>query len=167
MCRLARAEFSGDASAPAEARHWVDGLLERWELSHLSDLAALLTSEVVTNAVRHAQSGPQLTVGVADGRLEVGVTDAAREKPPVMSDSVDSAAESGRGLAIVDELSDGWGTNVLVDGKEVWFLLDTGDWDHRASCVCFGEDLNQLMLDTGRLVTAGAEPSDNFDFMPG
>ena len=142
-------------------------LLERWELAHLSDLATLLTSEIVTNAVRHAESSPKLTVGVADGLLEVGVTDAAREQAPVMSDLVDSAAEGGRGLAIVDELSDGWGTNVLPDGKEVWFLLDTGDWDHRTSCVCFGEDLGRLVLDTGRLVTAGAEPSDDFDFMPG
>ena len=73
----------------------------------------------------------------------------------------------------VDEVLPSWtscltagGTNVLPDGKEVWFLLDTGNWDYRASCVCFGEDLNQLVLDTGRLVTAGAEPSDNFDFMP-
>ena len=84
-----------------------------------------------------------------------------------MSDSVDSTAECGRGLAIVHELSDGWGTSVLPDGKEVWFLLDTGAWDHRTSCVCFGEDLNQIVLDAGRLVTAGAEPWDDFDFMPG
>ena len=167
MCRLARAEFSEGASTPAEARHWVGDLLERWELSHLVDLATLLTSEIVTNAVRHAESGPKVTVGVANGLLEVGVTDAAREEPPVMSDSVDSAAEGGRGLAIVDELSDDWGTNVLPEGKEVWFLLDTGDWAHRTSCVCFGDDLNQLMLDTGRLVTPGAEPQDDFDFMPG
>ena len=54
--------------------------------------------------------------------------------------------------------------DVSPDGKEVWFLLDTGDWTHRPGCPCFGEDLNQLMLDSGRRVSLDAEPEDDFDF---
>lgn len=153
------------SAAPAEARHWVSDLLDRWELSHLSDLATLLTSEIVTNAVRHARSVPKLTVGVADGLLEVGVTDAVGDQPPVMSDSVDPTAESGRGLAIVEDLSEGWGTNILPEGKEVWFLLDTGEWPHRSRCACIGHDLNQAMLDTGHYFSTDAEPLDDFDFL--
>jgi anti-sigma regulatory factor (Ser/Thr protein kinase) len=165
MCRLARAEFNVGVSAPAEARHWISDLLHRWELVHLSDLAVLLTSEVVTNAVRHSGGGPKLTAGVADGMLEIGVMDADREHPPVLSDSLDSAAEGGRGLTIVEDLSEGWGTNLLPEGKEVWFLLDTGDWPHRSRCVCVGEDLNQLMLDSGRRFSTNLEPLDDFDFL--
>jgi hypothetical protein len=165
MCRLARAEFSVGAAAPAEARRWVGVLLDRWELAHLSDLALLLTSEVVTNAVRHAGSGPKVTAGVADGLLEIGVMDGDKEHPPVMSDSLDSVAEGGRGLALVEDLSEGWGTNLLPEGKEVWFLLDTGDWPHRSRCACVGDDLNQLMLDSGRQFSMDSEPLDEFDFL--
>jgi anti-sigma regulatory factor (Ser/Thr protein kinase) len=166
MCRLARAEFDAAASAPSAARHWVNGLLDRWELSQLSDVATLLTSEVVSNAIRHTAEGhTKLTVAVADGVLEIGVTDADKEHLPERQDSLDSSAESGRGLAIVEAMSEGWGVNLLPEGKEIWFLLDAVDWPHRLGCGCSGEGLTQVMLESGRQLPMGSEPFDDLDFL--
>ena len=75
MCRLTSAAFVADGSAPSAAREWVGAVLEHWELAALLDTATLLTSEVVTNAIRHARSGPTVTASVADGCLEIGVSD--------------------------------------------------------------------------------------------
>jgi anti-sigma regulatory factor (Ser/Thr protein kinase) len=58
MCRLACIEFEADHSVPSEARQWIAEVLEHWELPALSATAMLLTSELVTNAIRHANSGP-------------------------------------------------------------------------------------------------------------
>jgi anti-sigma regulatory factor (Ser/Thr protein kinase) len=75
MCRLASMEFEADHSAPSEARQWIADVLEHWELPALSAMAMLLTSELVTNAIPHANSGAIVMASVADGSVEVGVTD--------------------------------------------------------------------------------------------
>ncbi|WP_432537259.1 ATP-binding protein [Kineococcus arenarius] len=86
------------------------------------DEAQLLVSELVTNAVRHG--GPPVRVRVhCDGTagLQVSVSDGD-PRPPVRRDAAPEA-EGGRGVALVDILSDRWGVDRVDSGKTVWFVL--------------------------------------------
>ena len=75
VCRVATGEFEPVPSAVSAARRWIADYLGRWELQELTGTAVLLTSELVTNAVVHATSRPVVSMAVADGILEVGVSD--------------------------------------------------------------------------------------------
>jgi anti-sigma regulatory factor (Ser/Thr protein kinase) len=92
--------------------------------SRVLDEAQLLVSELVTNAVRHG--GPPVRVrvacGGADGAgLQVAVSDGDPQ-PPVRR-HVAPEAEGGRGVALVDIISDRWGVDRADTGKTVWFVL--------------------------------------------
>ncbi len=160
MCRLAEIEFPIDTATPKAARQWVTGLLERWELTELVETASLLISEVVTNAMQHAGSAPTVTAAVAEGILEVGVTDRDPEGWPHESMSGDPMAVGGRGLAIVDVLSDDWGTAFVADGKQVWFRLNCIDWSHSTECLCHGDHLHGVVLQSGLRVLVNQGPWD-------
>ena len=86
------------------------------------DEAQLLVSELVTNAVRYG--GPPVLVRVdCDGSagLQVSVSDG-NPRPPVRKD-VAPEAEGGRGVALVDIISDRWGVDQAASGKTVWFVI--------------------------------------------
>lgn len=86
------------------------------------DEAELLVSELATNAVRHGC--PPITLCIEcndpDG-LEVCVSDGAIQSPTVREFT--NEAESGRGMALVDILSDDWGVDICGAGKDVWFRM--------------------------------------------
>ena len=86
------------------------------------DEAELLVSELVTNAVVHG--APPVTVNVeCDGTdLRVAVTDGSDRSP--VPRQADPDAESGRGIYLVDVISDRWGiAPSRGHGKAVWFTL--------------------------------------------
>ncbi|MEU6825988.1 ATP-binding protein [Streptomyces atriruber] len=70
------------------------------------DDAALIVSELVSNALRHGEGGCRLRVVVSGGRVTVEVTDASPERPRFQRHSMDNTdKESGRGLAMVRHLT--------------------------------------------------------------
>ena len=80
----------------------------------------LLTSEVVTNAILHARSGPQLAVEVNDDHVRVAVRDVSSDLPVRRLGRLDDV--SGRGVVIVEELASAWGVERERNGaKRVWF----------------------------------------------
>jgi anti-sigma regulatory factor (Ser/Thr protein kinase) len=88
------------------------------------DDAQLLVSELVGNAVRHGAPPIEVEVSCVGAQtLQVRVRDAAEDGPRPRD--ADADAEGGRGLALVDMLSDDWGTDPDEDGKSVWFRLRT------------------------------------------
>lgn len=92
----------------------------------LLDDALLLTSELVTNAVRHGSGEITCRLWAGPEVVRLEVTDADPRLPhPV---EADIGAESGRGLQIVDTVASRWGatTTGTEGGKTVWFELDTG-----------------------------------------
>lgn len=90
-------------------------------LTDLTDTAALLVSEVATNALVHG-SGDVRVVARADGRvLRVEVQDDEPQLP--RQRSAGDLDEGGRGLALLDALATAWGTDGRADGKTVWFEL--------------------------------------------
>ncbi len=136
-------------------------LLERWEVPWLSDTACLLTSELVTNAIRHAKSGPAITATIAGGLFEVGVTDGRPDEVPQVFSTEDPTRVGGRGMAIVEALAADWGTTVYPKAKHVWFRLEAVDWSYLTACRCHGDHADKLLLDSGRQVLANSGPWDN------
>ena len=111
--------------AAAEARHALDDLSAALPDGRMRDVR-LLVSELVTNAVRHANLGDadtiDLVVEVADEALRVEVHDPGGGFVP-SAPSPDPARPSGWGLFLVAELADRWGVD-SDDRTLVWFELD-------------------------------------------
>lgn len=119
-CRL---ELPPDAGAQRAARQLVRSLLEGRADGEIIDDAELVTAELVANAVRHAGTPIEILAGPLPGRLRVEVADrAVGAAPRVMPPSL--TAESGRGLQLVEALTDGWGYEVRDATKTVWFEID-------------------------------------------
>lgn len=90
----------------------------------LCQVAALLTSELVTNAVRYGGSRAVLEARLPDGVLRVTVVD---ENPalPEVGEAPAVTAEGGRGVLLVSALASRWGVErVPSGGKAVWFELE-------------------------------------------
>ena len=103
------------------ARRFVrDVLMSRQVSDGVVDTVELLTSEVVTNAIVHGRSGPQLAVEVDDDVVRVAVRDQSLEVPVRRLGQVDDV--SGRGVVIVEEMASAWGVEQENNGaKRVWF----------------------------------------------
>ncbi len=84
----------------------------------------LLTSELVTNAVRYGGTRAVLEAQMPGGALRVTVTDENPDLPEV-GDAPALTAEGGRGVLLVSTLAARWGVERLpTGGKAVWFELD-------------------------------------------
>lgn len=105
--------------APAAARRFAAAVLGDWGCSQLSADVMLVVSELATNAVCHARS-PFLVFFhyQPDGELLVGVKDVAPQPPALRAPT--GQEPHGRGLLLVDKLSQRWGCDALPDGKMVW-----------------------------------------------
>jgi anti-sigma regulatory factor (Ser/Thr protein kinase) len=121
----ARLELPATPAAASVARLFVRCLCEEWGVPSVADVAELLSSELVTNAVVHARSGIELEAACSDRRLRVDVRDRGAGKVVPRMRSSDSDAEGGRGLAIVASLASSWGVEQSMAGKSVWFTLST------------------------------------------
>jgi anti-sigma regulatory factor (Ser/Thr protein kinase) len=82
------------------------------------DVAALLVSELATNAVCHAQTSFVVVISVLEN-VHVEVRDGSTLPPQLRAK--DPRAEAGRGLALVNELALAWGYQPTAEGKTVWF----------------------------------------------
>ena len=159
MCRVVSQEFGGTIAAVAEARRFVAHQLRRWALEALVSDAELLTSELVTNAVLHARGDVTVTVAVAEGVAEIGVSDRSSDLPEQRSCTW--RAEGGRGLRLVDLVALEWGVVPVAGGKQIWFRLDVEpSWPHRTDCPCGGEGLERVRLESGRYAVAALGPWD-------
>lgn len=130
------AEHLQELTLPAEprsvgkARRHVLGLLRDWASPVNRDTVVLLLSEVLTNAIKHG-AGPEpaacaevrVVVRQSPEGLYVEVHDHVDGTPTPVHNSEDWAAESGRGLVLLEELADGWGTQRKEHGKYVYFFL--------------------------------------------
>jgi anti-sigma regulatory factor (Ser/Thr protein kinase) len=108
--------------AAAAARSQVRAAIYAWDVPVDESVAVLLTSEVVTNAIRHETGESVLLViigGHSELRVEVHDTSPAA---PVLVDGLPDA-EAGRGLLLVASLSADWGYYRTPTGKAVYFTL--------------------------------------------
>jgi anti-sigma regulatory factor (Ser/Thr protein kinase) len=126
MCEVqgpSQTRLPADTRAPALARTFLRAAACETHHARVVDDAELLVSELVTNAVLHG--APPITMRVeCDGSngLRVSVTD--RSEDPARVREADPADESGRGMRLVDVISDDWGVEPRTGaGKDVWFRL--------------------------------------------
>jgi anti-sigma regulatory factor (Ser/Thr protein kinase) len=114
--------FPSIAPSAANARRFVAASLRRWGCSDdFIELVLLLTSELVTNAYRHAGTDTHVSVRLDGDCARIEVRDVGSGEPelrPLDTDRVD-----GRGLQIVDALADRWGYHSNPSGTTVWFEL--------------------------------------------
>lgn len=110
-----------DPRSAGVARRFVTIALHELGEDGLSELAELLVSELVTNAVLHARTTITLEVYRTTAGVRVGVVDAS-PRSPRQRDFSDEAM-TGRGLTLVESLSSSWGTEPTRNGKTVWFEL--------------------------------------------
>ena len=89
----------------------------------VTDVCVLLTSELVTNAVLHARTPVQVGVVVDDEQVLVSVEDRLPAKGPLRPRAPLEDGPGGRGLAIVADVSEDWGTAGHAHGKSVWFVV--------------------------------------------
>ena len=118
--QLCEIEMDGGAASVRRARAFVDVTLTAWGLDQLREVAVLMTSELVTNAVVHARTPVRLAVYL-DSALTVEVADGSPEQP--VPHQVVPDEDRGRGLALVAKLADSWGSRPEGSGKVVWFRL--------------------------------------------
>lgn len=114
--------FNGDGSSAAAARRFVARTLERWKCWSVEEPAVLLVSELVGNAVLHAGTEIGVAVRRRGDLIRVEVSDGSPVLPQRKYYSATSA--TGRGLALVESLSERWGAEHSGVGKTVWFELD-------------------------------------------
>jgi anti-sigma regulatory factor (Ser/Thr protein kinase) len=128
--RRHHAALPADPRAVARARRLVRAAVRFWDVPVDAETAALLTSELVTNAVTHDSGRPgpaagatiMLTITGSRDRLRVEVHDACLA-PPVVNEAPGADAEHGRGMLLVNMLASTWGCDRLATGKLVYFTL--------------------------------------------
>ncbi|WP_345041861.1 ATP-binding protein [Streptomyces sannanensis] len=119
--RLGRADYP----AIAEVRHALRDMLGGRDRPSTADVAELLTSELVTNALIHTDEGAVVTATVGGSRLRVEVGDSTTVLPGPRMPTADEGTH-GRGLFLVQALADAWGVRAQGAGKVVWFELSWG-----------------------------------------
>lgn len=119
--RLERA----DLGAVPETRKALRELLRQWGRPGRSEVAELLTSELVTNALVHTDHDAVFTAVVGPRGLRVEVRDFVARRPRMCVPVADDGTH-GRGLMLVQSLADAWGVRAHGVGKSVWFELDGG-----------------------------------------
>ncbi|MEU1938434.1 SpoIIE family protein phosphatase [Streptomyces coeruleorubidus] len=115
--RIAAWELPADPALVGEVRASALRRLSDWGLDETAFAAELILSELITNAVRHG-TGP-IRVRLLYGRtLICEVSDASNTAPHLRRAA--STDEGGRGLFLVAQLSQSWGTRYLPEGKVIW-----------------------------------------------
>ncbi|MFF3741033.1 SpoIIE family protein phosphatase [Streptomyces sp. NPDC002566] len=117
---VADLELPPDPAMVAEARAHTERQLADWDLSELSFTAALVVSELVTNGLRYA-TGPVTLRLIRDRCLLCEVSDRAHTAPHLRRARRDD--EGGRGLFLVAQVSQRWGTRYTASGKTIWAEL--------------------------------------------
>ena len=119
--RLQQHVAPGDPEALIEARHMIRAAVGAWGARERSDEVELVADELITNALMHTEGSAIVTLRVLTGserRLRVEVEDASSALP--RRREAGESGVSGRGLLLVDLLTDVWGVEARGGGKCVW-----------------------------------------------
>jgi serine phosphatase RsbU (regulator of sigma subunit)/anti-sigma regulatory factor (Ser/Thr protein kinase) len=129
--KVARRQFSPAPETAGDARLFVRETLRDWGVEHATDDIILLVSELVTNAVIHAESVLELTVRRLPDAVEVVVADrvpdrAVPQAGPLAVDtspSKENTRTGGLGLALAAAIATSWGVSYSKEDKAVWFRI--------------------------------------------
>jgi anti-sigma regulatory factor (Ser/Thr protein kinase) len=116
-----RLDLVVDVASVREARRFAEQFARREHVDDLSDSLLLVTSELVSNAIRYANASVTLLISRIHDGVRVSVADDGDGEPTLLQP--DYTSESGRGLVIVDALARTWGSRSSARGKIVWAEL--------------------------------------------
>jgi anti-sigma regulatory factor (Ser/Thr protein kinase) len=105
----------------------VEATCQTWGIARVAKLAALIASELVTNAVVHARTRAVMVLRLTANALHISVRDQDPRPMyrPAPGASGANESDHGRGLLILEAMSDTWGCHPTADGKVVWATVST------------------------------------------
>lgn len=115
--KVATWDLAADPAVVSDARKQVGRKLAGWGLDDAAFVTGLVVSELVTNAIRHAESPIQLRL-IRDRTLICEVSDGSSTAPHLRK--ARAFDEGGRGLLLVSQLTERWGTRQTQHGKTIW-----------------------------------------------
>jgi anti-sigma regulatory factor (Ser/Thr protein kinase) len=116
------AVFDRRVESAADARRWLTSFLHESDVDEPTMMdAALIVSELVTNALRHGEGSTVLRAALSPTQVQLSVTDAGDGKPRMLPPDPDRIG--GLGLIVVDRVAAEWGVAPFPGGKTVWALL--------------------------------------------
>ena len=121
---IATRSFPAELDSVREARHVTADVLDGEFARELAEDAAIVVTELASNAVLHAGSGFTLTISRAAAKVRIAVQDDGPLTP--RSDDEPFHVEVGHGLSVVAQLACAWDVEVLPGGKVVWAELAAG-----------------------------------------
>ncbi|MDI2129857.1 SpoIIE family protein phosphatase [Yinghuangia seranimata] len=110
-------DLPADPAVVSDARALVDRQLSEWDLDDAAFTTELVVSELVTNAIRYA-AGPITLRLIRDTNLICEVSDGTATSPRLRH--ARTTDEGGRGLFLVSQFAQRWGTRYTADGKTIW-----------------------------------------------
>ncbi|WP_327713237.1 ATP-binding protein (plasmid) [Streptomyces sp. NBC_00464] len=110
---------AAEALWPRKFRRIIATSLRAWRHPRLVETAELLVSELVTNAFQHGRGDIRVRLYFSVSHFVIEVRDGNPAAPELRNTALDD--EDGRGLHLVDALSDAWGTS--DDGTSTWCSL--------------------------------------------
>ena len=113
--------FAGRLEDTRAARCFALGMLEPWREEQLAADAALVVTELATNAVLHAGSAFSVSLVLSGGAIRISVGDTVPLGPTGVDKQL--AAASGHGLGVVAAMATRWGVQTVPSGKAVWAEL--------------------------------------------
>ncbi|MFE4623807.1 SpoIIE family protein phosphatase [Streptomyces mirabilis] len=125
--RTASWDVPSDPSAVADVRAAAARLLDDWDMKEEAFTLELILSELVTNAIRHA-TGPIGVRLIRDRSLICEVSDGSSVSPHLRRAT--TMDEGGRGLFLVAQFADRWGTRYTSGGKVIWTEQQLSATDH-------------------------------------
>lgn len=114
-------QLASDPTAPATARSLVRDHLAADDRD-VVDVAELLVSDLVANAISHAASSPRVDIHLRLDAIRVDVYDS--DPTPPRRREPDVSGPGGRGLLLLDALATRWSSEPHGNGRLVWFELD-------------------------------------------
>jgi anti-sigma regulatory factor (Ser/Thr protein kinase) len=153
-------QFEGTLRSVRDVRRFVGSHLSQVDASIAADIV-LMASELATNAICHGGSGFELILVVdpADGFIRVDVRDEGGGK--VVRHVPGAYEGTGRGLQIVDQLSDRWGWCHTGDGsgKSVWFEVNACPSDGALSLDLGHPGSQRMVVSDGQVAVDGVSGS--------
>ncbi|MEU7550943.1 ATP-binding protein [Streptomyces sp. NPDC044571] len=121
---ITRSLRRADLKGVGEVRRALRELMRHRCRADTAEVAELLTTELVTNALVHTDQGAEVSARLEPTRLRVEVRDHASRRPRPYVPTADDGTH-GRGLVLVQALADAWGVDAAAQagGKVVWFEL--------------------------------------------
>ena len=121
--RTRSVQLPATPDAPAAIRAFLRAALE-FTAPDATPVVELLTTELVSNVVRHVDSPMTVRLVPQEASVRVEVDDDS-DAPPVLLDPAPHT-ENGRGLLLVESLATQWGWTTREQGKTVWFVVELG-----------------------------------------